>query len=217
LLGTVRVVLVESHEMVRVGLKEMLAEYPGIRVVGEAADAHEALRIAESLAPDVVLSEVRLGSTSGLELCQDLLTWCADSRVIMLTVYDDEQYLSQALHAGARGYLLKHISGEELVAAIHRVHAGELVVTSTAAGHEASMVTRIDSGEYWPGGRFGLTLRESEVLALIVIGMNNHAIAGRLIVGEETVRTHVRAIYRKLEVNDRTSALAKALREGLFQ
>ncbi|MFC4834733.1 response regulator transcription factor [Actinomycetospora chibensis] len=214
--GTVRVVLVENHQMVRVGLKEMLAEYPTIRVVGEAEDAPEALRIAESLAPDVVLSEVRLGSTSGLELCHDLLTWCADARVIMLTVHDDEQYLSQAMHAGARGYLLKHISGEELVAAIHRVHAGELVVTTTA-GHEASTVTRIESGEYWPGGRFGLTLRESEVLSLIVIGMNNHAIAGHLIVGEETVRTHVRAIYRKLEVNDRTSALAKALREGLFQ
>ncbi|GAA4756174.1 response regulator transcription factor [Actinomycetospora chibensis] len=211
-----RVVLVENHQMVRVGLKEMLAEYPTIRVVGEAEDAPEALRIAESLAPDVVLSEVRLGSTSGLELCHDLLTWCADARVIMLTVHDDEQYLSQAMHAGARGYLLKHISGEELVAAIHRVHAGELVVTTTA-GHEASTVTRIESGEYWPGGRFGLTLRESEVLSLIVIGMNNHAIAGHLIVGEETVRTHVRAIYRKLEVNDRTSALAKALREGLFQ
>ncbi|MDD7926536.1 response regulator transcription factor [Actinomycetospora chibensis] len=209
-------VLVENHQMVRVGLKEMLAEYPTIRVVGEAEDAPEALRIAESLAPDVVLSEVRLGSTSGLELCHDLLTWCADARVIMLTVHDDEQYLSQAMHAGARGYLLKHISGEELVAAIHRVHAGELVVTTTA-GHEASTVTRIESGEYWPGGRFGLTLRESEVLSLIVIGMNNHAIAGHLIVGEETVRTHVRAIYRKLEVNDRTSALAKALREGLFQ
>jgi DNA-binding NarL/FixJ family response regulator len=216
-MGTVRVVLVENHEMVRVGLKKMLAEYPGIRVVGEAEDAPEALKVAESLAPDVVLSEVRLGSTSGLELCADLLTWCADSRVIMLTVYDDEQYLAQALQAGARGYLLKHISGEELVAAIHRVHAGELVVTSTAAGHAASMVPRIESGEYWPGGRFGLTLRESEVLALIVIGMNNQAIAGRLIVGEETVRTHVRAIYRKLEVNDRTSALATALREGLFQ
>jgi DNA-binding NarL/FixJ family response regulator len=214
--GTVRVVLVENHQMVRVGLKEMLAEYPTIRVVGEAEDAPEALRIAESLAPDVVLSEVRLGSTSGLELCHDLLTWCADARVIMLTVHDDEQYLSQAMHAGARGYLLKHVSGEELVAAIHRVHAGELVVTTTA-GHEASTVTRIESGEYWPGGRFGLTLRESEVLSLIVIGMNNHAIAGHLVVGEETVRTHVRAIYRKLEVNDRTSALSKALREGLFQ
>lgn len=214
----VRVVLVDSHEMVRAGLKAMLADHPGVRVVGEAPDAPTGVRIVESLAPDVVLTEMRLGgSTSGLDVCRDLIAWCASARVVILTVYDDEQYLSQALQAGARGYLLKQISAEELVSAIHRVRAGELVIASSMAGHAAATVNRVQSGEYWPGGHLGLTLRESEVLALIVIGMTNASIASRLIVGEETVKTHVRAIYRKLDVNDRTAALAKALREGLFR
>lgn len=213
----VRVVLVDGHEMVREGLKAMLAHHPGVRVVGEARDAPSGVQIAENLSPDVVLTEMRLGSSTGLDVCRDLLAWCVDARVVILTVYDDEQYLSQALQAGARGYLLKQISAEELVSAIHRVRAGELVVASSLAGHAASTVNRIEAGEYWPGGHLGLTLRESEVLALIVIGMTNSAIATRLIVGEETVKTHVRAIYRKLDVNDRTSALAKALREGLFR
>ena len=135
----------------------------------------------------------------------------------MLTVYDDEQYLYEALRAGARGYLLKRIDGKELVHQLQRVYAGEIVIEPTLAGRVAAAAARIDAGEFWPGARLGLTHRESEVLSLIVAGLSNSAIAGRLIVGEETVKSHVRAVYRKLEVTDRAGAVARALREGLFR
>lgn len=211
-----RVVLVDHHEMVRVGLKAMLAGDPGVRVVGEAHDAWTGTQVTANLGPDVVLTEMRMGDTSGLNLCRDVLAQCATARVVMLTVHDDEQYVRQALRAGARGYLLKQISRGELSAAVRRVCAGEIVVDPRFA-EEATAAFPVRSGEHWPGGRLGLTRRESEVLALVVVGIPNTAIAGRLVVGEETVKTHMRAIYRKLEVTDRTTAVARALREGLFQ
>lgn len=217
LCSPMRVVIVDNHEMVRTGLKAMLAGNPDVRVVGEAPDASTGAQITTDLDPDVVLTEIRLGNTSGLDLCRDVLSRCATARVVILTVHDDEHYLHRALRAGVRGYLLKLISGDELTAALQRVYAGETVIDPALAGQVASPRTGVRAGEYWSGGRLGLTQRESEILALVVGGMANSAIAGRLFVGEETVRTHVRSIYRKLDVTDRAAAVATALREGLFQ
>lgn len=212
-----RLVLVDDHEMVRTGLKAMLSGLLDVRVVGEAADADGGVRVTADLDPDIVVCDVRLGNDSGLDLCRALLAQKAERRVVMLTVYDDEQYLYQALRAGARGYLLKRIDGEELVRQLHRVYDGEVAVDAQLAGRVAAAAARIDAGEFWPGARLSLTQRESEVLALIVAGLTNGAIAGRLVVGEETVKSHVRAVYRKLDVADRAGAVARALREGLFR
>ena len=212
-----RVVLVDDHEMVRTGLKAMLVGVGDVRVVGEAADAVDGARVVAELDPDIVVSDVRLGRHSGLDLCRDLLDLDPRRRIVMLTVYDDEQYLYQALRAGARGYLLKQIDGEELVRQLHRVRDGEIAVDPDLAGRVATAAARIEAGEFWPGARLGLTQRESEVLALVVAGLSNGAIAGRLVVGEETVKSHVRAVYRKLEAPDRAAAVARALREGLFR
>jgi DNA-binding NarL/FixJ family response regulator len=213
-----RVVLVDDHEMVLQGLKAMLARFLGrIRVVGEAADAETAEQVVAALDPDVVLCDVRLRGSSGLDLCKRLLEKQPDRRVVLLSVYDDEQYLYQALRAGAAGYLLKRVSGEELVRQLEQVSAGETVVDSTLAGRAATSAARLQSGEFWPGAHLGLSHRESEVLALMVAGLSNRAIAARLVVGDETVKSHVRAIYRKLSVGDRAGAVAFALREGIFQ
>ena len=212
-----RVLLVDDHEMVRTGLKAMLSGLLAVRVVGEAADADSAVRMVSNLEPDIVLCDVRLGADSGLDLCRALLADRPGRRVVMLTVYDDEQYLYEALRAGARGYLLKRINGDELVRQLRLVFDGEIVIDGALAGRVAAAAARIEAGEFWPGARLGLTHRESEVLALIVSGLSNSAIAGRLIVGEETVKSHVRAVYRKLEVSDRAGAVARALREGLFR
>ncbi len=212
-----RLVIVDDHEMVRTGLKAMLSGLIDVRVVGEASDADGGVRVTADLEPDIVVCDVRLGGASGLDMCRTLLAHNPDRRVVMLTVYDDEQYLYQALRAGARGYLLKRIDGAELVRQLHRVHRGEIVVDVALAGRVAAAAARIDAGEFWPGARLGLTQRESEVLALIVAGLTNPAIAGRLIVGEETVKSHVRSVYRKLDVPDRAAAVARALREGLFR
>lgn len=213
-----RVVLVDDHEMVRTGIKAMLSRFAGqVRVVGEAADAATARRVVAGLDPDIVLADVRLGGRSGLDLCRDLVEDSPGRRVVLLTVYDDEQYLFQAMQAGAAGYLLKRIDGPELVAHLLRVHAGGLVVDAGLSARAGASAARLQAGEFWPGARLGLTQRESEVLSLMVAGFSNRSIAGQLVVGEETIKSHVRGIYRKLEVTDRAAAVAKALREGLFR
>jgi DNA-binding NarL/FixJ family response regulator len=214
----VRVVLVDDHEMVLEGLKAMLARFTGrVRVVGQAGTAAEAQSVVSALNPDVVLCDIRLRESSGLDLCRRLTEQDPARRVLLLSVYDDEQYLYQALRAGAAGYLLKRVSGEELVRSLEEVHAGQTVVDSTLAARAASSAARLDSGEFWPGARVGLTQRESEVLGLIVAGLSNRAIASRLVIGDETVKSHARAVYRKLGVGDRAGAVAAALREGLFR
>lgn len=167
--------------------------------------------------PDVVLCDIRLRESSGLDLRRRLTEQDPGCRVLLLSVYDDEQYLYQALRAGAAGYLLKRVSGEELVRSLEEVHAGQTVVDRTLAARVASSAARLDSGEFWPGARMGLTQRESEVLGLVVAGLSNRAIASRLVIGDETVKSHTRAIYRKLRVSDRAGAVAAALREGLFR
>jgi DNA-binding NarL/FixJ family response regulator len=213
-----RVVLVDDHEMVRTGLKAMLGRFPGqVRVVGEAADAATARRVVAGLNPDIVLADVRLGAQSGLDLCRDLVQDFPGRRVVLLTVYDDEQYLFQAMQAGAAGYLLKRINGPELVEHLQQVHAGGVVVDAGLASRAGVSAAQLQAGEFWPGARLGLTQRESEVLSLMVAGSSNRAIAVKLVIGEETIKSHIRSIYRKLEVTDRASAVAKALREGLFR
>jgi DNA-binding NarL/FixJ family response regulator len=214
----VRVVLVDDHELVIEGLKAMLARFTGrVRVIGQAGSAEDALPVVSALAPDVVLCDVRLRGSSGLDLCRLLVEADPLCRVLLLSVYDDEQYLYQALRAGAAGYLLKRVSGEELVRSLERARAGETVVDPVLASRVASSAARLDSGEFWPGARLGLSQRESEVLGLIVAGLSNRAIAARLMIGDETVKSHTRAVYRKLGVGDRAGAVAAALREGVFR
>jgi DNA-binding NarL/FixJ family response regulator len=214
----VRVVLVDDHPMVLAGLVAMLSPFPTrVRVVGQAEEARSATRTVATLRPDVVLLDVRLGRDSGLDVCRTLTDSGSDAKVVFLSVYDDEQYVFEALRAGASGYLLKRVDGEELVRRIEEVAAGETVVDATLAGRLAASAARLQRGEFWPGAHLGLTQRESEVLALLVSGLSNRAIAQRLVLGEETVKSHLRGLYRKLEVPDRAGAIAVALREGLFR
>lgn len=205
--------------MVLEGLKALLGRYAGrVRVVAQSANAEDAERLVAALDPDVVVSDVRLrGSLSGLDLCRRLVERDPARKVVLLSAYDDEQYLFQALRAGAAGYLLKWVDGQDLVRHLERAAEGETVVDPTMAGRAASSAARLQAGEFWPGARLGLTQRESEVLAYLVAGLSNRAIAAKLVLGEETVKSHVRSIYRKLEVGDRTGAVATALREGIFR
>jgi DNA-binding NarL/FixJ family response regulator len=204
--------------MVLQGLKAMLAPFRGrIRVVGQAVTADDALSVVGTLNPDIVLCDLRLQGASGLDLCRRLRERDPERRVVLLSVYDDEQYLFQALRAGASGYLLKRINGAELVRQLELVAAGETVIDTALAGRAVDAAARLQSGEFWPGARHGLTHRESEVLSLMVTGLSNRGIANKLVVGDETIKSHVRSIYRKLDVNDRAGAVAAALREGIFR
>jgi DNA-binding NarL/FixJ family response regulator len=220
LVRPIRLLLVDDHEVILDGLTAMLDAYSDqVRVVSVAHDGAEALDAASTpppLDPTVVLLDVRLRSESGLDVGRSLLERRPELLVVFFTVYDDEHYLFQALRAGAAGYLLKQARGEELVAQLQRVAAGEIVIDPGLAGRVALAAARLTTGEFWSGAHLGLTQRESEVLGLMVQGCPNRAIAKRLLLGEETIKTHVGAIYRKLEVSDRAQAVARALREGLF-
>ncbi|MDA8320484.1 MAG: response regulator transcription factor [Actinomycetota bacterium] len=212
-----RVVIIDDHQMVLDGLKAMLQPYAGqVQVVGEGSEPADALRVIEQTRPDLVLLDIRLRGSSGLDLCGQILAADRQRKVVFLTVYDDEQYLYQALRVGASGFLLKRIRGAELVDYLHRIAGGEIMIDPALAGRVAMSAARLHSGEFWPGAHLGLTQRESEVLALLVAGLSNRAIAAKLVVSEETVKTHSRGIYRKLGVADRAGAVAAALREGVF-
>lgn len=213
-----RLVLVDDHEMVLQGLTAMLSHFPAeADVVGTATCRAQALAVVAQTLPDIVLCDVRLGRDSGLDLTANLLASHPDVKVVLLTVYDDEHYLFQALRAGARGYILKRVDARELVGHLRRVDAGEVVIDPALAGRVALSAARLHAGEFWPGANLGLTQRESEVLSLVVSGHSNKGIAGKLVISEDTVKTHIRGLYRKLAVQDRGGAIAVALREGLFQ
>jgi len=217
-MNPVRLVLIDDHEMVIEGLKAMLASFGDrVEVVGQAVGPSARLSVVAHLDPDVVLCDVRMQGASGLDLCADLRSQDPGRKIVMLSVYDDEQYLFQALRVGASGYLLKSISSDELVRQLEFVHRGETAIDPTMAARAVDTAARLQRDEFWPGARQGLTQRESEILSLVVNGLSNKGVANKLVIGDETVKTHLRSIYRKLGVSDRTGAVATALREGIYQ
>jgi len=184
--------------------------------VGATTEPAKAVDLAGEVGPDIVLLDVRLRGASGLDLCKDLMRQHPGLKVVFFTVYDDEQYLFQALRVGAAGFLLKTTTAPELASHLERVMDGDVAIDPSLAGRVAITAAHLQSGEFWPGARLGLTQRESEVLELMVRGLSNRAIGQRLYIGEETVKTHARGVYRKLEATDRSQAVATALREGIF-
>lgn len=213
----ITLLLVDDHQMVIDGLVAMLAPHSReVSVVAATTEASAACRLAADSAPDVALVDVRMKGASGLDLCRELGRTSPRTKVVVLTVYDDEQYLFEALRAGAAGYLTKQLTAEELVGHLRRVLDGETVVDPALAGRVALSAAHLQRGAFWPGARLGLSQRESEVLELMVAGHSNKAIAATLFLGEETVKSHSRAVYRKLGVTDRSQAVALALRERVF-
>ncbi len=213
----VRLLLVDDHQVVLEGLASMLASQADrVIIVGATTEPAKAVDLAGEVGPDIVLLDVRLRGASGLDLCKDLIRQLPGLKVVFFTVYDDEQYLFQALRVGAAGFLLKTTTAPELASHLERVMDGDVAIDPSLAGRVAITAAHLQSGEFWPGARLGLTQRESEVLELMVRGLSNRAIGQRLYIGEETVKTHARGVYRKLEATDRSQAVATALREGIF-
>jgi DNA-binding NarL/FixJ family response regulator len=208
--------VVDDHVMVREGLVAMLAHRPEVKMVGTAATGAEARLLMEEVHPDVVLVDINLKGESGIALCRTLVDEHPDVAIVCLTVYDQEQYLFEALRAGARGFLLKRITPEGLVAAVEGVMAGEIVIDPLLSGKVTKIAAASEArGLFWPGIHYGLTKRESEILQIVCEGFSNREIAERLFVGDETVKSHLKAVYRKLGVSDRSEAIALALRQGL--
>src|ERR1700733_13656369 len=155
--GPVRLVLVDDHEMVIEGLKAMLAAFKDrVQVVGQAVGVDRALKVVDELQPDVVLCDVRMQGSSGLDLCKLLRERDAQRKVVMLSVYDDEQYLYQALRVGASGYLLKSLNGDELVRQLELANHGDTGIDPGVAARAADTAARMQRDEFWPGARQGL-------------------------------------------------------------
>ncbi|MFF7439447.1 response regulator [Streptomyces sp. NPDC008122] len=207
----IRVLLVDDHQVVRRGLRTFLEVQDDIEVVGEAADGAEGVARAEELHPDVVLMDVKMPGTDGIDALKRLRELGNPARVLIVTSFTEQRTVVPALRAGARGYVYKDVDPDALAGAIRSVHAGHVLLQPEVAG---ALLAEDDHGG--GTGRGGtLTEREREVLGLIADGRSNREIARALVLSEKTVKTHVSNILMKLDLADRTQAALWAVRHGL--
>ena len=209
-----RIILVDDHEVVRLGLKSLLERHPQFDVIGEAGSAREAVEQVAALKPEVVLMDIRLPGTSGIEACEEIVNKFPGTRVIMLTSYADDEMLFSAIRAGASGYLLKQIGSEDLVKALEAVSRGEALLDPAVTQRVFQEVRRAVKEE--EASAFAhLSQQEKHVLLLVSEGKTNREIAKSLFLGEGTVRNYVSSILSKLGVNNRAEAAAYAVQHNL--
>ncbi len=215
---TIRVLLVDDQELVRAGFAMILSAAEGVEVVGEAADGAQAVDAARRLSPDVVLMDIRMPRTDGIEGTRQLTALADPPRVLILTTYSLDEYVYAALRAGASGFLLKDAPPEELRRAVRVVAAGDaLLAPAVTRRLLEEFADRPDPQATPPEALDILTSREREVLTLVAGGLSNAEIAERLVVGEATVKTHVGRILMKLHLRDRVQAVVLAYQTGLVR
>ena len=216
---TIRVLLVDDQELFREGLETLLSVYKDIQVVGQACNGREAVDVAAQVRPDVVLMDVRMPVLDGVRATRLLVEALPKCKVIVLTTFDDDEYIFDALRAGAAGYLLKDVASARLVEAIRATARGESILEPSVAAKVIAEFTRVSS--LVPAAQMEhlvepLSERELEILALIARGASNKEIAEQLFIAEGTVKNHVTHILGKLGVRDRTQAALKARELGLL-
>lgn len=200
-----RILIVDDHQVVRMGLRMLLEHQGGLKVVGEAGTAAEAIDMAKKLKPELVLMDVRLPDESGIEACRKIRSANPGIRVLMLTSYSSDEAIFAAIMAGASGYLLKRLEAEQLYSAVMAIGRGETLLDPTLSASVVKRVKEICDGE--PSrGVDSLTEREKEILKLIAEGLTNREIADKVHLGEKTVRNHITAIFMKIGVSHRTQA-----------
>jgi DNA-binding NarL/FixJ family response regulator len=214
----IRVIVADDHEVVRTGFAALLDTQPDFAVAGTARDGAEAVRICRDLRPDVVLMDVRMPGTDGIEATRQLTRDGRDGpRILILTTFDLDEYVYDALCAGASGFLLKDVTAERLFDAVRVVAAGEALLAPTVTRRLIGEFARQRRGAAAPPAAeiAALTPRETQVLRLVAEGLSNPEIAARLVVTEETVKTHVSRVLSKLGLRDRTQAVVTAYESGL--
>jgi|SRR5512136_1115185 DNA-binding NarL/FixJ family response regulator len=217
-MNTINLILADDHAVVRAGTRQLLERQPDLRVVGEAADGEEAVRLAKELKPHVVVMDVRMPKMSGVEATRRIKQEVPEVAVLVLTAHDDDEYVFALLQAGANGYLLKTAEMEELVKAIRAVAAGQSALDPVITG---KVVAQFASGRSLPDVLAnvkdeyeGLTEREMEILRLVGKGLTNKDIGQQLYISDRTVQAHLSNIFSKLGVNSRTEAVMYAVRRG---
>ncbi|MFE0130404.1 response regulator [Streptomyces sp. NPDC059037] len=218
-MSTIRVLIADDQIMVRQGFTVLLDAEPDIEVIGQAVDGADAVARVAELTPDVVLMDIRMPELSGIEATRRITSALPDVRVLVLTTFDLDEYVYEALRAGASGFLLKDASADQLAEAVRVVAAGDALLAPGITRRLIAEFSRIGQGPRGPlKPRAGdLTTRETEVLALIAQGLSNAEIAAKLVVAEQTVKTHVGRILVKLGLRDRTQAAVFAWETGLVR
>lgn len=216
IVGTIRILLVDDHVVVRQGARQLLEREQDLEVVGEAGDGEEAVRLATQLKPDVVIMDVAMPKLSGIEATKRIKALLPSVAVLVLTGYDYDEYIFSLLEAGAAGYLLKSVSGDELVNAIREVHSGEPVLHPVVI---RKLVTRLKpeaAGAKMERPLEVLSEREIEVLRLAARGMTNKSIGEALFISVRTVQAHLRSIFNKIAVGSRSEAVLHGIKRGWF-
>ncbi len=212
----IRVLLADDHVLLREGMRKLLQQEEDLEVVGEAGDGEEAIQLAEKLVPDVALMDIVMPKLSGIEATKQIKAQLPSVAVLGLTGYDYDEYIFSLLEAGAAGYLLKSVSGDELISAVRAINAGEPVLHPIVI---RKLMSRLKPSEArgFPGRpQEALSEREMEVLKLAARGMGNKEIGDSLIISVRTVQAHLRSIFNKLAVGSRSEAVLYGLKRGWF-
>lgn len=216
--AAIRVLLVDDDDLMRAGLKAVLSSDNRIDVVGEAPNGRAAIASVRELRPDLVLMDVRMPDLDGIAATRQILTGDAETRIVILTTFEDDEYIFGALNAGASGFLLKRTRPEELLAAVHTVAAGDSLLSPSVTRTVIARMAHQPTPDLTGSDRLEeLTPREREVLALIARGLSNTEIAVQLVIEESTVKTHVKRILMKLRLRDRVQAVIFAYENGITQ
>jgi len=211
----IRVLLADDHLVVREGTRELLEREGDIKVVAEASDGDEAIRLAEEVCPDVCIMDVAMPGTNGIDATRVIKQRCPDTSILVFSAYDDDQYISALLEAGASGYLLKNVRGAELVQAVRSVFQGEAVLHPSIARKVIGKLSKKPASA--PEATDSLSDRELEVLKLVARGMSNKEIGRELFISPRTVQVHLANIFAKLDASSRTEAVFRAIKRGLIE
>ena len=214
---TIRVLIADDQELVRTGFRVILNAEPDLEVVGESRDGKEVIEAARRLRPEVVLMDIRMPNLDGIQATRRIAAGAGSPRVLILTTFDLDQYVYEALRAGASGFLLKDAAADELLQAIRVIAAGEALLAPSITRRLIEDYARRPALRMQPDALADLTARELDVMRLLARGMSNTDIARELFLGDATVKTHVARIFSKLSLHDRAQAVVLAYETGLVQ
>jgi len=209
-----RVTIADDHSLVRQGLRRYLETAEGIEIVGEAATGREAIALAQRTKPDVALIDIRMPDVDGIQATKEIRERVPETRVVILTAYDDRHFVIEAVRAGARGYVLKSREAEQLIQAIRLVAEGNMVIDPEVV---VAVADELSDEKRRERATDRLSARELEILQLLAFGYTNRDIGKKLFISPDTVKTHLEHIFQKLGQNDRTAAVAEALRRRIIE
>ncbi len=209
----IRFMIVDDQQIIREGLAGMLNRDESLKLVGMAENGAEAVRIAAQLAPDLILMDLRMPVMNGVEAIRQIRKRAPETKFIILTVYNNDEYIFEGISAGAKAFLTKDISSEELIRVIKEVHQGKAVLEPEVTSRLLDRFADLSSGP--TSGR--LSEREKDILGMLAEGASNKEIAARLLISEHTVKSHVGSIFSKLEVNSRVEAVSVAVQRGILE